>query len=180
MENNTEHEINKYYLVGKDGSKLELQPCEIDFFESHPRMMAGSESKHTIKKDCSSKFKKLRHNPVELIKRYWPEADMSHIEYNPDMKGCDRDYWRIESTGHDGTLAFTEQMLQKALIPLMNKSTYYNQTPKEILDEVKDIRYIIGDMRHAVVFGEAELKCGGLYPGLKESVKIPVKCEYIL
>jgi len=128
-----------------------------------------------------SDFIRQFHNPVELIKQWWPEADISHIEYDPLMKPCDRDYWRIEQSGGDGTLAFTLEMLQKALLPLVNKTTYYNQTPKEDLARVVDIKYKIGKMRHAKVYGMIFLRCSSTnkYPGLKERVRIPVKCEYV-
>lgn len=32
-------------------------------------------------------FKKVRHNPVELIKKFWPEVSTDHIRYDPDLKG---------------------------------------------------------------------------------------------
>ena len=97
------------------------------------------------------------------------------------MKAGDRDYWRIEQSGGDGTLIFTIKILQKALLPLLNKTTYYNQTPKADLDRAVDIKYKIGDMWHSTVSGMIYLKCskGHKYPGQKERVRIPVKCEYV-
>ncbi len=44
--------------------------------------------------------------------------------------------------------------------------------------DVKEIKYTIGNMRHVTVFGKVELGYGGKYPGQKERVRIPVKCEY--
>lgn len=128
----------------------------------------------------NSNFTKQFHNPVELIKQWWPDADISHIEYDPTMKACDRDYWRIEQSGGDGTLTFTIDMLQNALLPLINKTTYYNLTPKEDLARATGIKYKIGKIRHATVFGMIYLRCSTehKYPGQRERVRIPVKCEY--
>lgn len=125
-----------------------------------------------------AKWARERLNPIEHIKSWWPEADISHIEHDPKMKSRDRDYWIIRQSGGDGTLAFTIGMLQDALIPLVNKTTFFTRT-KPDWDHVVDFRYKIGDMRHVTVFGKVALRCGGVYPGLKERVRIPVKCEYI-
>ena len=130
----------------------------------------------------SKDFKKQKVNPMELIAQWWPHADVSHIEYDPNMKASDRDYWRIEQSGGDGTLTFTIEMLQKALLPLINKTTSYKGTPEEVLKKVVDIRYKIGDIRWVIVYGMIYLKCSTTqkYHGQRERVRIPVKCEYIL
>jgi hypothetical protein len=126
-------------------------------------------------------FRKEKVNPIELIKTWWPDADIRHIQYDPNMKAGDRDYWRIEHSAGDGTLLFTIEMLQKALLPLLNKTTYYNQTPKEDLERAIDIKYKIGPIWHSTVFGMIYLRCSTerKYRGQKERVRIPVKCEYV-
>ena len=128
-----------------------------------------------------SDFRKELLDPMELIKQWWPDADVSHITYAPDMKGSERDYWRIEESGGDGTLLFTIEMLQKALLPLLNKTTCFKGSEPEDWAKVKDIKYTIGKIRHATVFGMIYLKCSKShkYPGLRERVRIPVKCEYV-
>ena len=128
-----------------------------------------------------SDFKKELHNPMELIKEWWPDADISHITYDSNMKSDERDYWRIEQSGSDGTVAFTIEMLQKALIPLLNKTTFSKITAPEDWGKVKDIKYTIGNIRHATVFGMIYLQCSktNKYPGQRERVRIPVKCEYV-
>jgi hypothetical protein len=125
--------------------------------------------------------KREYHNPMELIKQWWPDADVSHITYDPEMRDKDRDYWRMEQSGGDGTLLFTIQMLQSALLPLLNKSTYFKRNEPD-WSKVKDIRYTIGKMRHVTVFGMVWLRCSttSKYPGQKERVRIPVKCEYVI
>ena len=76
---------------------------------------------------------------------------------------------------------FTIEMLQKALLPLLNKTTFFNGNEPEDWAKVKDIKYTIGKMRHATVFGMIYLKCSKnlKYAGQKERVRIPVKCEYV-
>ena len=128
-----------------------------------------------------SDFRKELHDPMELIKQWWPDADTSHITYDPNMKSGDRDYWRIEQSGGDGTMLFTIEMLQKALIPLLNKTTSFKGAEPDDWSDVKDIHYTIGKIRHATVFGMIYLKCSKnqKYPGQRERVRIPVKCEYV-
>lgn len=123
-----------------------------------------------------SNFLKQYHDPVKLIEQWWPHADIQHITYDPNMKSKDRQYWRIEQSGGDGTLLFTIEMLQKALIPLVNKTTCGMKAPKN----ATDIKYRIGRMRHATVYGSMALKCGGIHAGLLERVRVPVICEYIM
>lgn len=127
-----------------------------------------------------SGFRKELHDPMELIKTWWPDADVSHITYDPNMKAGDRDYWRIEQTGGDGTMTFTIEVLQKALIPLLNKSTFARKTEPKDWSKVRDIKYTIGKIRHVTVFGMILLRCSKThkYPGQRERVRIPVKCEY--
>ena len=115
-------------------------------------------------------------NPMELITKWWPKADISHITYNPNMKSKDREFWRQDSAGHDGTLIFTIEMLYRLLIPLIQCSVYYKRTKPE---HIYNIHYTIGTIRHATVFGMVNLKCGR-YPGQTERVRIPVTCEYNL
>lgn len=126
-----------------------------------------------------SDFQRIHHDPIELIKQFWPEADISHIEYDPEMKSSDKEYCLIEQCGHDGTLIFTYEMLQKCLIPLLNKTTHYLPTTPKDWSKVKNIKYKIGKIKHAIVFGKVKLGAGR-YPGQRERVRIPVVCEYVL
>lgn len=126
-----------------------------------------------------SDFTKAIHNPMEMIKEWWPDADISHIEYDPTMKRKDRQYWRIEQCGGDGTLLFSIDMMQKLLLRILNKDSWHIPSLPEDQSTVKDIKYTIGNISHATVFGKVELKCGGKYPGQCERVRMPVKCEYI-
>lgn len=124
------------------------------------------------------KFLKCTHDPLELIKQFWPEAETDHITYDPNMKKGDWDI--IRWYGHDGTLMFTREMLQEGLINIVNQLSYYKPTEPD-WNKVIGINYVIGPMRHATVFGMVKLRCSKtrLYPGVKERIRIPVKCEYI-
>jgi len=124
-------------------------------------------------------FRRQLHNPIEFALLNWPDADISHITYDPNMKAGDREYWRIEQSGGDGTYAFTVEMLQKAILPILNRTTYFIDNPPTSWDDVIEVKYTIGDMRHVTVFGKVELRCGGKYDGQRERVRMPVKCEYV-
>jgi len=123
-------------------------------------------------------FTKQRHNPLELIAQYWPDANTSHITYDPNMK--DAEYHIIRQSGGDGTLSFTIEMLQEGLLNLVNGSSYYKKTEPEWA-KVKGIKYTVGDVKHATVFGMIYLKCSEThkYAGQRERTRIPVKCEYV-
>ena len=115
---------------------------------------------------------------MELIAKFWPEAKTLHITYDPEMKSSDRDYCIIEQTGHDGTLCFTLEMMQKALIRLVNCETYCKRKMPKDGREVIGINYRIGLMRHVIAFGQIELRCGGKYRGQAERVRIPVIADF--
>ena len=129
----------------------------------------------------SKKFTKQHHDPIELMKSYWPDADISHITYDENMKPSDRQYWRMWNIGGDGTLLFTIQMMQKCLLPLINGNCFYLPEGPEDWSKVKGIKYTIGRMSHATVFGMIKLGCSNdrKYPGQQERVRIPVKCEIV-
>ena len=119
-------------------------------------------------------FSKEYHNPIDLIEKWWPEADISHIEYDPDMKKGE--YQIVRQSGGDGTMLFTIQMLQEALIPLVNMSSFYKPKAPKSWGNIKGIKYRIGPIKHATVFGMIKLRCSKThkYPGQKERVRIPV------
>lgn len=128
-----------------------------------------------------SNFTKEIHNPKELIARLWPDADSSHITYDENFNNTERDYYVRRQTGHDGTLMFTYEMFGKAFIELMNKQAFAAKRPPDQTKQLVDIKYTVGPMKHAIVFGNIKLKCSetNLYPGQKERVKMAVKVEYV-
>jgi hypothetical protein len=46
-------------------------------------------------------FSKNKYNTIETMKLWYPDADLSHISYDPDMKKGD--YYIIRNSGGDGT-----------------------------------------------------------------------------
>lgn len=126
-----------------------------------------------------SGFKKERHNPIELIKSFWPEANVDHITFDPDLRKGDFNI--IRQSGGDGALLFTIEMLQKGLIDIVNMTSWCTITEPKDWSKVKSIKYTIGKMRHATVFGMIKLRCSETqkYPGQRERIRMPVKCEYI-
>tara|TARA_R110000851_G_scaffold314459_1_gene476525 strand:+ start:131 stop:514 length:384 start_codon:yes stop_codon:yes gene_type:complete len=122
-------------------------------------------------------FKKERHNPIDLIKQFWPEADISHITYDPELKKGE--YKMIRGSGGDGTLHFTMEMLQDSLIHIVNECSYFKSTEPD-WDKLKRIKYTVGTARHATVFGMIKLRCSSehKYPGQRERISFPVTCEY--
>lgn len=124
-------------------------------------------------------FRKQKHNPIELIKKWWPDADIRHIEYDPSLiKG---EYEIIRQSGGDGTMLFTIQMLQEALLPILRMESLFKPKIPENLEKVKAIHYKIGPIKHAQVFGMIYLRCSKTqkYPGQRERVRIPVICEVV-
>lgn len=126
------------------------------------------------------KYEKLYHSPIDLIKSYWPEANTEHIEFDPEMGRRDGEYCWIEQCGHDGTLMFTIEMLQKALLPIVNKTTSFKKTEPD-WSKVRDIRYRVGPICHAIAYGHLKLRCSETrkYPGQRERVRYPIVCEYV-
>ena len=125
-----------------------------------------------------SDFKREYHNPIELIKRFWPEANVSHITYDPNLR--EGDFNIIRQSGGDGTLLFTLQMLQKGLLGIVNMQSFHKPTEPD-WSKVKGVKYTVGKMRHVTVYGMIKLRCSESrkYPGLRERIRMPVKCEYI-
>jgi len=121
-------------------------------------------------------FQKEYHNPIELIKKFWPDAPTNHITYDPKMRRGQ--YNVIRQAAHDGTLLFTMNILQETLVAIVNGQSFFKKTEPDNLGRVKYIQYIVGPMRHAIVFGKVKLNNRKL-PGLRERIRMPVKCEYI-
>jgi hypothetical protein len=124
-------------------------------------------------------FKKRTHNPIDLIANFWPNANINHITYDPKLKKGDFNV--IRQSGGDGTLTFTLEMLEKGLIGIVNMQSFCTSKEPKDWSKVKAIKYTVGSMRHAIVFGMLELKCSKdrKYPGQRERIRMPVKCEYI-
>jgi len=125
-----------------------------------------------------SSFQKKTHNPLDLIKQFWPDANTSHITYDGSLRKGD--FSVIRESTHDGTLFFTLEVLQKALLGLVNGTSYCTSHDID-WDRLVKVQYRVGSIRHAVVFGDVKLRCSDaqLYSGQRERIRMPVTCEYI-
>lgn len=133
---------------------------------------------------CASLTKQTLINPINRISNilesngYGSNLVLEHIKYDQTIND-DYDYQIIRSSSHDGTLLFTISLMDKALLPLINKQTYCNNTiTQEELKNTTDIEYIIGDIRVETEFGMRDLPAGR-FSGQTDTVYIPVRCKYI-
>lgn len=96
-----------------------------------------------------------------------------HIFFDPNLKP----QYRIRrASSHDGTLIFSAELMQKALMPLLNLSSYYR--PMGEPPQGMQPRYTIGRIKRFSVYGRVNLPIG-VYPGERECVVIPVRCDYV-
>ena len=125
-----------------------------------------------------ARFSKNRINPIHVIKGTWPEANVSHITFDPSLR--EGDFQVIREMQGDGTLIFTHQLLQKALTGIVNGRSY-KTTDNVDWDNLLQIKYTVGKMRVATVYRLVHLNCSETkkYSGQRESVKMWVKCEYV-
>ena len=123
-------------------------------------------------------FRRDTINPLAIIEATWPEADVSHITFDPSLR--EGDFQVIREMQSDGTLIFTHQLLQKALTGVVNGRSY-KTTDNVDWDNLLQIKYTVGEMRVATVYGRVHLNCSktNKYSGQKERVKMWVKCEYV-
>ena len=123
-------------------------------------------------------FRKKRINPFNVVKYTWPEADVSHITLDPSLR--EGDFQVIREMKSDGTLIFTQQLLQEALLNIVNGNSYKVSEDVD-WDNLLQIRYTVGEMRMATVYGLVHLNCSKTtkYRGQRERVKMWVKCEYV-
>jgi hypothetical protein len=128
--------------------------------------------------ELMAKFRRNRINPIHAIKGAWPEADVSHISLDPSLR--EGDFQVIREMQSDGTLIFTYQLLQKALMGIVNGNSY-KKTADVDWDNLLQIKYTVGEMRMATVYGHVHLDCSKTtkYLGQRERVKMWVKCEYV-
>jgi hypothetical protein len=121
-------------------------------------------------------FEHKRYNPLELIQAYWPDAYTDHITYNPQLR--QGDFEVIRGNTSDGTLWFSREMMQRALVSICNMRAAPKDRQPDPERTLTSIEYELGPMRHAIVFGNVDLPVGR-YPGLRERVRMWVKCKYI-
>ena len=108
---------------------------------------------------------------MRLIGAKW--AGEPHIKFDPNLIP----QYRIRrASSHDGTMIFSIELMQKALTPLFDLSSYYK--PMGEPPEGMSQKYTIGRIKRFSVYGRVKLPVG-MYPGERECVVIPVSCEYV-
>lgn len=119
-----------------------------------------------------SRFERHRIDPVAYMrKKGWP---CDHITYDPKMRKGD--YSIIRGSTHDGTMVFTHELVETPLALLVNRQTFHKPREAEFM-AAEDVRYVVGPLRLATVFGLVKLPCSETmrYPGQRERVRIPVR-----
>lgn len=123
----------------------------------------------------SESFTKSRLSLSQLMSRSgvgWLDGYEPHITFDANVEP---QYYIVRQTTHDGTCMFSTEMFQDAMGPLLGGYSYYK--PMGIPPDGCDVVYTVGEARHVSVFGKVNLPCGR-YPGMRERIRIPVKCEY--
>lgn len=96
-----------------------------------------------------------------------------HIVFDPNLKP----QYRIRrASKHDGTTLFSMELMQKALTPLFDLSSYY----KPMGEPPPGMRptYTIGRIKRFSVYGRVKVPAGEIF-GERECVVIPVRCDYV-
>jgi hypothetical protein len=125
------------------------------------------------------RWKRYRHNPLDwLRKRGWPSE---HITFDPKLKASECEYEIVRGSTHDGTMIFSYELLDNALINLAEKSSYYKPRIAEFTEDTwQKVRYTVGPLKVAIAFGDVSLPCSKehKYPGQRERVRIAVKMDF--
>ncbi|MDC6267281.1 hypothetical protein [Lysinibacillus fusiformis] len=90
---------------------------------------------------------------------------LQHVKYDEKINES-YDYQIIRQSIHDGTMLFSEMVIQESLLPLMKKESCHIDYVNK---DVKDISYLIGDITLETEFENNKQV---------DTVKIPVKCNY--
>jgi hypothetical protein len=99
-----------------------------------------------------------------------------HITVNPELtKRTGAQYEIIRSCRHDGTAVFELELIAKTLEPILTKTSYFVGQP---LENVVDVKYEVGVMSLATVYGTVDLPAGR-FPGERQRTRLPVKCTLI-
>ncbi len=121
-------------------------------------------------------YNKQKLNPLDWIKSW--NCNINHISFNPNLKESDADFYKTSGSAHDGTMIFTRQNIEKLLIDLANKQSSSVKNPPDSKKNWIDIKYEVGFIKLATVFGKVDLPIGR-YPGQRERCRISVKCHYV-
>lgn len=101
-----------------------------------------------------------------------PEFFYPHVTFDPEMEP---QYHIRRGSTNDSTLILQIELIERALLPLINCETYY--LPMGLPDEGFVPQYTVGRIRLATVFGMVNLPCGR-YSGQRQRLVIPVSVRY--
>lgn len=107
-----------------------------------------------------------------------PNLSIGHIKYNAEMNN-NYQYKIKRSVICDGTLSFIDKLIFEIMEDLINQRSYYKSSFLEYKkEEIKSIRYVMGDFEVTTEYGNFGTK---EKPWLKSkfTVELPVSCEYI-
>lgn len=93
------------------------------------------------------------------------------MEQDQDLE--DGEFKIIRGSSHDGTLLFTIENVQKALLPLVNMECFYNKNP--IKEETKSLKYKVGKLKIDSDYSSKAFS----WPCVDEIVSIPVICYHV-
>lgn len=113
-------------------------------------------------------------NPLEYLKNRYaiiPE----NVTYDDSIE---KEYDIIRGSGHDGTLIFTYENINRCLSGLLDRTSFFKPTEPD-WDTISEIEYMVGDIQIYHAYGKVKLPCG-IYSGVAELVKLPVRCKYVL
>jgi len=125
-----------------------------------------------------AKFRKERLNPLEVMNLQYGITRIPHVVFDPSLKRGDAQYCIARQQSHDGTQMFTCWMFDEVLINLINAKSCYAKDMPDKNRKLIWIKYRIGYLSLATVYGRVKLK-GGTYPGQSERMRLPVICEYV-
>ena len=122
-------------------------------------------------------FRRKTIDTKTFISDIWPEHkdDLTHISYDKNMKFKDCDARYVRRCGHDGTLLFSQEMLEKLLINILNSKIHYKNND---LYKTHKVEYVLSDISNAAVF--TKIKTGaGMIDGMRESASVMIKINYV-
>ncbi|MFO1442899.1 hypothetical protein KDN24_06675 [Bacillus sp. Bva_UNVM-123] len=106
---------------------------------------------------------------------YGENLRLGHVTYNENVNSS-YDYQIIRSLEHDGTLLFTQNLIDEVLFPIIKKQSYSKNTITEAqLKTVTDINYTIGDI---ILESEYGVKVKH-FNGMRDTATLPVRVEYV-
>lgn len=122
-------------------------------------------------------WKRQRINPLEFINSAWPvRSEYVKILFDPTINKKTGRWFRIKQQTTDGTVYFTQNMIEELLLPIVNGNSFClkDMTTEEFNTTVKGITYTLGYINLVTTFGHTFNK----FPAQRERVRMYIKAEY--